>query len=82
LKYYSVIIVIASTSRMPPKVNAQTMEAVCALLALARSNDQLDNHYYLRNRTQPTGKPVASEPVAHKRLLRDRNQLKQPSRFD
>jgi len=68
---------------MPPKVNAQTMEAVCALLALARSNEQLDNHYYLRNRTQPTGKPVAPEPVVgSKWQLRDRNQLKQPTRFD
>lgn len=65
---------------MPPKVNAQTMEAVCALLALASSNEQLDNHYYLRGRDK--SQPVAPEPVAHKRLLRDRNQLKQPARFD
>jgi hypothetical protein len=64
---------------MPSKVNAQTMEAVYALLALSRSNEQLGKQYYLRDRGENT---VAQEPVApHKWQLRDRNQLKQPVRF-
>lgn len=82
MKYILFRIVIAFTSRMPSKVTAQTMEAVYALLALSRSNEQLGKQYYLRDRSQPNRNIVAPEPiVAHKRLLRDRNQLKQPVRF-
>ena len=66
---------------MPSKVTAQTMEAVYALLALSRSNEKLGKQYYLRDRGQPNRNIVAAEPVAHKMLLRDKNQLKQPSRF-
>ena len=65
---------------MPSKVNAQTMETVYALLALARSDEQIGKQYCLRDRIQPTCKPVAHEPVI-KWQLRDRNQLKQPDRF-
>ena len=68
----------ASTSRMPSKVTAQTMETVYALLALSRSNEPLGKQYYLRDRS----KPVVTEPVVGtKWQLRDRNQLKQPVRF-
>ena len=72
---------MVSTSRMPSKVTAQTMEAVYALLALSRSNEQLGKQYYLRDRTQPNRNIVVTEPVATKWQLRDRNQLKQPVRF-
>ena len=64
---------------MPSKVNAQTMETVYALLALARSDEQIGKQYYLRDRSKPNSR-VAHEPVV-KWQLRDRNQLKQPVRF-
>jgi tRNA A37 threonylcarbamoyladenosine synthetase subunit TsaC/SUA5/YrdC len=72
---------MASTSRMPTKVTAQTMETVYALLALSRSNEQLGKQYYLRDRSQPNRNILATEPVPTKWQLRDRNQLKQPVRF-
>ena len=62
---------------MPSNVTAQTMEAVYALLALARSDEQIGKQYYLRDRS----KHFAPEPLVVKRQLRDRNQLKQPVRF-
>jgi hypothetical protein len=68
---------------MPSKVNSQTMEAVYALLALARSDEQIGKPYYLRDRSKPISpgnSRVAHEPVV-KWQLRDRNQLKQPVRF-
>jgi hypothetical protein len=61
---------------MPSKVNAQTMETVYALLALARSDEQIGKQHYIRDRS----KPIARDPVV-KWQLRDRNQLKQPVRF-
>ena len=73
---------MASTSRMPSKVTTQTMEAVYALLALSRSNEHLGKQYYLRDRSQPNRNIVMPEPVAAKWQLRDRNQLKQPARFN
>jgi hypothetical protein len=81
LKYFLFRNVMASSSKMPSKVTAETMETVYALLALARSDEQIGKNYHLRDRTQPTCKPVAPEPVVTKWLLRDRNQLKQPVRF-
>ena len=66
---------------MPSKVTAQTMEAVYALLALSRSDEQIGKQYYLRDRTQPKCKHVVTEPLGTKWQLRDRNQLKQPARF-